>query len=107
MVFDGKPIEAFNPMLDVWFPLDLSNAASFNAIMAHAAAHLSLMQGKRHSSKALRFKNEALRIITIWMNESSGSPSDPILAAVVRLLTYEVIPDSKLFACGILNTGAC
>lgn len=90
MVFDGNPVESFNPMLDVWFPLDLSNAASFNAIMAHAAAHLGMMQGKRHSYEALRYKAEAIRIVKEWMNEANGYPSDQALAAVVRLITYEV-----------------
>ncbi|KAH6649040.1 hypothetical protein BKA67DRAFT_682151 [Truncatella angustata] len=89
MVFGAHPTDSFNPMIDVWFPLDLSNAASFNAIMAHAAAHLNMMQGKKRSTEALRFKNEAIRIISDWMTASSGCPNDEVFAAVVRLLTFE------------------
>ncbi|KNG81818.1 hypothetical protein ANOM_010749 [Aspergillus nomiae NRRL 13137] len=32
------PHAAFDPIREVWLPLDLSNSASFNATMAHAAA---------------------------------------------------------------------
>ncbi|KAK6209099.1 hypothetical protein LQW54_006552 [Pestalotiopsis sp. IQ-011] len=81
---------SFNPLLDVWLPLDLSNAASFNAMMANSAAHLSMMQGKRNSPESLHFKDEALRIIGNWLTESSGAPSDEIIAAVLRLMSYEV-----------------
>ncbi|ETS75108.1 hypothetical protein PFICI_13592 [Pestalotiopsis fici W106-1] len=89
MVFDGNPTKSFNPLLDVWLPLDLSNAAAFNALMANSAAHLSMMQGKRYSPESLHFKNEALRIIGEWLTESSGAPSDEVIAAVLRMMTYE------------------
>lgn len=90
MVFDGNPTRSFNPLLDIWLPLDLSNAAAFNAMMANSAAHLSMMQGKRNSSESLHFKDEALRIIGDWLAESSGAPSDEVIAAVLRLMSYEV-----------------
>ncbi|KAM0553320.1 hypothetical protein ACHAPJ_007333 [Fusarium lateritium] len=76
-------------MRDVWCPLDLSNAASFNAIMAHAAAHLARMQGFRQSKEALKFKTEAVRIVKVWMDDPELALSDDVLAAVLRLLTYE------------------
>ena len=90
MMFSDGPVSAFNPMRDVWFPLDLSNAASFNAIMAHAAAHLARMQGRRFSMEALKFKAEAMRILGLWMSDERLALSDDVLAAVLRLLTYEV-----------------
>ncbi len=89
MMFERIP--TFNPMRDVWFPLDLSNAASFNAIMAHSAAHLAWLYGIKASNEALMFKNEAVRIIAIWMSNGSSS-GDDIIAAVLRLLTYEASP---------------
>lgn len=90
MVFDRLAATDFNPMRDVWLPLDLSNAASFNALMAHSAAHLARMQGYRNSDTALRFKAEAIRIVTEWMGDPNLCMSDEIIAAVLRLLTYEV-----------------
>ncbi|CAK7237835.1 catalase A [Sporothrix eucalyptigena] len=78
-----------NPMRDVWFPLDLSNAASFNAIMAHAAAHLAHQQGVSHSVEALQFKAEAVRIVNVWMAQAVLALSDQAFAAVIRLLSYE------------------
>ncbi|KAJ6789464.1 hypothetical protein PWT90_00265 [Aphanocladium album] len=89
MMFEDLPSSTFNPMRDVWFPLDLSNAASFNAVMAHSAAHLAHMQGIRDSEEALKFKMEAVRIVTMWMSDSKRALSDDAFAAVLRLLTYE------------------
>ncbi|KAJ4246489.1 hypothetical protein NW757_009538 [Fusarium falciforme] len=90
MMFDDVHSQAFNPMRDVWCPLDLSNAASFNAIMAHSAAHLARMQGLRQSKEALKFKAEAVRIVQVWMDDPERALSDDVLAAVLRLLTYEI-----------------
>ncbi|OAA75116.1 tachykinin family protein [Akanthomyces lecanii RCEF 1005] len=89
MMFEDLPSSTFNPMRDVWFPLDLSNAASFNAVMAHSAAHLAHVQGIRDSEEALKFKMEAVRIVTLWMSDSERALSDDAFAAVLRLLTYE------------------
>ncbi|KAJ3497514.1 hypothetical protein NLG97_g1844 [Lecanicillium saksenae] len=89
MMFEDLPSSTFNPMRDVWFPLDLSNAASFNAVMAHSAAHLAQVQGIQDSEEALKFKMEAVRIVTMWMNDPERALSDDAFAAVLRLLTYE------------------
>ncbi|PHH64642.1 hypothetical protein CDD82_1748 [Ophiocordyceps australis] len=89
MMFENMPMSLFNPMRDVWFPLDLSNAASFNAILAHAAAHLARMRGRKSSSDALKFKREAIRIVNQWINMPDRALSDDVFAAVLRLLTYE------------------
>lgn len=96
MIFDDSGASSFNPMRDVWLPLDLSNAASFNAIMAHSAAHLARMQGFKTSTEALRFKAEAVHIVTSWMNEDNHGLGDDILAAVLRLMTYEVRREATL-----------
>ncbi len=90
MMFEDLPCTRFNPMRDVWFPLDLSNAASFNAVMAQSAAHLAYVQGISDSEQPLKFKVEAVRIVTGWMNDPERALSDDAFAAVLRLLTYEV-----------------
>ncbi|KAK9481616.1 fungal-specific transcription factor domain-containing protein [Lipomyces starkeyi] len=89
MMFEDLPITSFNPMKDVWFPLDLSNAASFNGIMAHSAAHLAHLHGGTYSADALRYKEEALSIINTWLTDPTRALSDETFAAVVRLLTFE------------------
>ncbi|KAF4957964.1 hypothetical protein FGADI_2793 [Fusarium gaditjirri] len=89
MMFGPSPDGAFSPMRDVWLPLDLSNQASFNALMALSAAHLSRMQGFSQSEVALEFKSEAVRIVQLWMQDSERAVSDDVLAAILRLLTYE------------------
>ncbi|KAI1306817.1 tachykinin family protein [Xylaria venustula] len=79
----------FNPMRDVWLPLDLSNAASFNAIMAHSAAHLARMQGFAVSNEAVSFKIEAVGIVQFWARDPALALSDDTIAAILRLLSFE------------------
>ncbi|KAJ5778586.1 hypothetical protein N7520_001832 [Penicillium odoratum] len=95
MMFENLEVTEFNPMKDVWFPLDLSNASSFNCIMAHSAAHLyHLYAGTpprrgSESSDALKYKIEAVRILRLWLSDPEKELSDDAFAAVVRLLTFE------------------
>jgi hypothetical protein len=96
MMFEDLNPSRFNPMKDVWFPLDLSNASSFNCVMAHSAAHLAhLYAGTAprrgiKSSDALKYKAEAVRILRSWLVDPEKELSDDAFAAVTRLLTFEV-----------------
>ncbi|EGX89479.1 hypothetical protein CCM_07731 [Cordyceps militaris CM01] len=89
MMFGTRSRAKFNPLRDVFFPLDLSNAAAFNAVMAQSAAHLARMQGRLRSTEALQFKAEAIRILSEWMADDKMALSDDVLAAVSRILAYE------------------
>lgn len=95
-MFDNMPASIFNPMRDVWFPLDLSNAASFNAIMAHSAAHLAHYYGGTNptsgtnSAEALKFKADAVGILNHWLNDPRKTLDNDTFAAAVRILTFEV-----------------
>lgn len=90
-MFSDLPTSVFNPMRDIWLPLDLSNAAAFNIVMALSATHLARMQGQRHTPpEALRFKGEAINIISTWVNDSTMALSDQAMTGILRLLTYEV-----------------
>ncbi|KAJ6440139.1 tachykinin family protein [Purpureocillium lavendulum] len=89
MMFEDLPAATFNPVRDVWFPLDVSNAASFNVVLAHSAAHIARMHGYQTSNEAIKFKMEAIRIVASWMDDSQQALSDEVIAAVIRLLTYE------------------
>ncbi|CAM1509733.1 Fc.00g000680.m01.CDS01 [Cosmosporella sp. VM-42] len=57
--------------------------------MAHSAAHLARMRGFTQSREALKVKVEAVRIIKHWMNDPELALGDDVLAALLRLLTYE------------------
>lgn len=105
MMFDTLNVNNFNPVRDVWFPLDLSNAASFNAVMAHSAAHLARMQGLKIPREALNYKAEAVRIVMWWINDSARALSDEVLAAVLRLLAYEVCVLSLQSSRGMRRNG--
>ena len=72
----------FNPMRDVWFPLDLSNAASFYGIMAHSAAHLAYLHGQKDAVEVLKYKSEAVSLINCWMqDEKTAFSAEPSRAA--------------------------
>jgi hypothetical protein len=80
----------YSPFRDIWMPLDLSNIASFNAIMAHAAAHLSKMQNQENNPDILRLKLEAIQLVRKWLSDPTTSFEDEVFAAVLRLFTFEV-----------------
>ncbi|KAJ5202309.1 hypothetical protein N7449_004388 [Penicillium cf. viridicatum] len=95
IMFVDLDVTEFNPRRDVWFPLDLSNASSFNCIIAHSAARLShLYTGTpprrgSNSSGALKYKIEAVRILRLSLSNPEKELSDDSFAAVIRLLTFE------------------
>ncbi|GJN74892.1 hypothetical protein PLICBS_008985 [Purpureocillium lilacinum] len=86
MMFEDLPAATFNPVRDVWFPLDVSNAASFNVVLAHSAAHIARMHGYTTSNEALKFKMEAIRIVASWMDDPQQALSDEVIAAVISVL---------------------
>lgn len=102
MMFEDRSMSSFNPMKDVWFPLDLSNPASFNVIMAHSAAHLAYYYGgmaPTHGTKSpevLKFKVDAVNILSQWVNDPRMALSNDAFAGVVRLLTFEVTSTLKM-----------
>ncbi|KAL4804251.1 hypothetical protein BDV18DRAFT_142814 [Aspergillus unguis] len=95
MMFEDLDVTEFNPMKDVWFPLDLSNASSFNCIMAHSAAHLAHLYAGTpacrgtSSSDALKYKTEAISLLRVWLSDPERELCDDAFSAVVRLLTFE------------------
>ncbi|KAK5799801.1 hypothetical protein VI817_002013 [Penicillium citrinum] len=81
--------QSISPFRDIWIPIDLSNAASFNGILAHAAADLNGRREDEDKSEILKFKTEAIGTINLWLKSSTGAIKDKVVAGVVRLLTFE------------------
>lgn len=94
VLHSGFKSQTFTPFRDIWIPLDLSNAASFHGILAHAAADLNGRREDAAKSEVLKFKTEAIGTINLWLSTSTTAIKDEVFAGVVRLLTFEV--------CGIL-----
>lgn len=90
MLSDGQTTRRFDPIRDIWLPLDLSNAASFYGLLAHSAAHLDYLYGERNSAESLTYKSQAVSILNIWVNDPDRALSDDTFAAVLRLLIFEV-----------------
>ncbi|KAE8359041.1 hypothetical protein BDV27DRAFT_59371 [Aspergillus caelatus] len=84
------PCVTFDPIWEVWLPLNLSNSASLNAIMAHAAAHLAYLHGELDCPVALRYKTEAISTITEWLDNPEQALQIETLTSVVQLLMFEV-----------------
>ncbi|GAT29851.1 similar to An03g05650 [Aspergillus luchuensis] len=79
----------FDPVRDVWLPLDLSNSASFCALMAHAAAHVAHRQGQTKSIESEKFRTLAVGIIAKWLADERKSTQDDTITAIARLLMFE------------------
>ncbi|GCB24141.1 hypothetical protein AAWM_07026 [Aspergillus awamori] len=79
----------FDPVRDVWLPLDLSNSASFCALMAHAAAHVAHRQGQTRSIESEKFRTLAVGIIAKWLADERRSTQDDTITAIARLLMFE------------------
>ncbi|KAJ5989678.1 hypothetical protein N7481_004888 [Penicillium waksmanii] len=90
LIHSGLKSQTFSPFKDIWIPLDLSNAASFNEILAHAAADLNGRREDEDKSDILKFKTEAIGTINLWLSTSTNAIKDEVIAGVVRLLTFEV-----------------
>ncbi|RFU35949.1 hypothetical protein B7463_g417, partial [Scytalidium lignicola] len=89
MMFDQSVNQSFNPVREVWIPIDFSNAASFHGMLAHAAAHLACLRGESISSAAIEHKLEALRLVNNWLQDPVLAVSDDAFSAVLGLLTFE------------------
>lgn len=90
IIHSGLQARTFTPFTEIWMPLDLSNAASFNGILAHAAADLMRFEGGRSNPELLKYKTEAIETINKWLGDTVNAITDDVFAGVVRLLTFEV-----------------
>ncbi|KAJ5215181.1 uncharacterized protein N7469_011672 [Penicillium citrinum] len=88
-IYSGLRSQSISPFRDIWIPIDLSNAASFNGILAHAAADLNGRREDEDKSEILKFKTEAIGTINLWLKSSTSAIKDKVVAGVVRLLTFE------------------
>lgn len=66
----------------MWIPLDLSNLASFNVIIAHAAAYLSKIQKTESDRDTLILISEAIYLIRKWLSDLTTLFEDKLFTAV-------------------------
>ena len=87
----GQPNDpTFLPLSSLYVPIDLSDQASTHATLAHAASHMAHLHGKPSSVSVLSHKIAAIKLINDSLNDPEAAVSDGNLAAVLRLLTFEV-----------------
>lgn len=78
-------------MRDLYIPVDLSQAASVHAVLAHSASHMAYLRQERSDSvTALTHKMAAIRLVNKSLNDPVKAVSDENISAVMRLLTFEV-----------------
>ncbi|RDW62359.1 hypothetical protein BP6252_11792 [Coleophoma cylindrospora] len=86
----GRPTDpTFNPMRDLYVPVDLSHKASVHAVLAHSAAHVAYLRQERMSPQALVHKMAAISLVNEYLGDPVKSISDQCFSAVLRLLTFE------------------
>ncbi|RDH26601.1 hypothetical protein BDQ94DRAFT_177396 [Aspergillus welwitschiae] len=83
----------FDPVRDVWLPLDLSNSASFCALMAHAAAHVAHLQGQANTIQSEKFRMLAVGIIAKWLADERSTQDETIFGDCTSFDKYWVIDD--------------
>jgi Fungal specific transcription factor domain len=94
----GQPTDpTFLPLSNAYVPIDLLDIASTHATLAHSASHIAYLRNQPTPVSALSHKSAAIKLINDSLNDPKIAVSDGILAAVLRLLTFEVrsIPNPK------------
>lgn len=76
-------------MRDLYLPIDLSQEASVQTILAHSASHMAYLRGERSSAKAVMHKMTAIRLVNEYLNDPIKSISDEAFSTVMRLITFE------------------
>jgi hypothetical protein len=73
-----------------WFPLVMTEAATFQVIMLLAASHFaSLRPSKAHGPSLLQLKAKALSLIGPAL--AAEGPNDQLIGAVAKMASYEAI----------------
>lgn len=81
----------FDPIRDLYIPVDLSQPATVHAVLAHSASHMAFLRQERSDSvKALTHKMASIRLVNESLNDPLKAVSNENLSAVMRLLTFEV-----------------
>ena len=73
-----------------WFPLVMTEAATFQVVMLLAASHYaSLRQTREHGPSLLQQKSKALALIRDAL--PAKGPSDQLIGAVAKMASYEAM----------------
>ncbi|TKX21934.1 hypothetical protein C1H76_5826 [Elsinoe australis] len=75
----------------IWFPFLLSTPVSQHALLLLSASHLSSQNGpKAHSISLPDLRGIAISAINTSLLDSNTRSSDPVIAAILLLATYEI-----------------
>ncbi len=73
-----------------WFPLVLTEAATFQVIILLAASHLALLQNSNdRGSNLLQLKSKAITSVRNAL--ATDGPSDQLIGAVAKMASYEAM----------------
>lgn len=89
----GRPEEAdptFVPISNLYVPINLSDQATTHATLAHSANHMAYLHGQPSPISALSHKIAAIKLVNEALNDPEIAVSDGTIAAVLRLVTFEV-----------------
>lgn len=73
-----------------WFPMVLTEAATFQVIILLAASHFALLHpSSNHGPNLLRLKSKAIALVRNAL--ASDGPSDQLIGAVAKMASYEAM----------------
>ncbi|KAK9242245.1 hypothetical protein V1506DRAFT_548196 [Lipomyces tetrasporus] len=81
---------SINPMAEVWIPDAFSNEASFQGMLAYAAAHMAHLRRQGGGAEYTIYKIEAIRCIQKLLNDATAALSDSAVSAILRQISIEV-----------------
>ncbi|KAF2760097.1 hypothetical protein EJ05DRAFT_498068 [Pseudovirgaria hyperparasitica] len=84
-----------------WFPLAMTDPATFSGVLLLSASHLhsvrvkcSIQEKPEDAIRLLTLKEQAIRVVNEALGDPLRSCSDAIIGAVVKLCCYEAIYDN-------------
>jgi len=73
-----------------WFPMVMTEAATFQVIILLAASHFALLQpSSNHGPSLLQLKSKAISFVRNGL--ASDGPSDQLIGAVAKMASYEAM----------------
>ncbi|KAK9238498.1 hypothetical protein V1525DRAFT_400690 [Lipomyces kononenkoae] len=85
----GIPRSSINPMAEIWIPDAFSNDASFQGMLAYAAAHLAHLRRQDSGAEYTIHKIEAISSIQKLLNDTTAALSDSAISAILRQISIE------------------
>ncbi|KAI9737859.1 MAG: hypothetical protein M1834_009229 [Cirrosporium novae-zelandiae] len=81
-----------------WFPLAMTDAALFHAILCGSALYMDLLMGRRESLEKVKHMKEVVHLLSTRLRDPGSELSDSTIVAVAHLAEFEASTSVRNFA---------